>query len=173
MKRIVIVLMVLFLSVGVSAAAEITFAWDANTEPDLAGYKIYSGQVSRLDPALNPAEILAAKQAECDSMSNPTPERIQTCKDQWAEFCDDPADPLCAFDFYVYDAVVDVGNVTEYTLLNVGDGPGFYAATAYDTSGNESIFSVELSLVINTSRPGAPQTFKATIKASKVTVETD
>jgi len=164
MKKILAFAFSMFLMCSSAYAAEITFAWDPNTENDLAGYKIYAGKVSRFDPALNPADILAAKQAECDT---------QECKDTWAAFCDDPEDPLCDFDFYTYDSVVDVGNVTEYKMLNVGEGPGFYAATAYDTFGNESKFSVELSLVINTSRPGAPQVFKATIKASKVTVETD
>jgi hypothetical protein len=171
MKKIAMILIVLFLSVGVSTAAEITFAWNANTERDLAGYKLYAGTVSRFDPALDPDGILEKLQEQCES--KPTPETIQECKDTWAEFCSDPEDPLCDYDFFTYDRVVDVGNVTEYKLLDVGDGPGFYAATAYDTSGNESQFSMELSLVINTSRPGAPQAFKATVRASKVTVETD
>jgi hypothetical protein len=80
---------------------------------------------------------------------------------------------LCDYDFYKYDHVIDLGDVTTYTLMDVGEGPGFYAVSAYDEAGNESKFSEELSMVINTSRPGAPQKFKATIRASKVTVETD
>jgi hypothetical protein len=170
MKKIAMIMMVLFLSAGVAAAAEITFAWDANTESDLAGYKIYYGKVSRFDESLNPDQVLIENQKKCEAYT--TPEKIAECKDTWAAFCGD-ADKLCDFDFYLYDGVVDVKNVTEYTLLNVGGGQGFYAATAYDTYGNESKFSEELSLVINISRPGSPLSFKATIKASKVTVETD
>lgn len=35
-------------------AAEVALQWDANTEPDLAGYKIYSGNQSRVyvDPVI-------------------------------------------------------------------------------------------------------------------------
>jgi hypothetical protein len=36
-----VVLFSTFFSANLAAAAEVTLAWDANTEPDLAGYKIY------------------------------------------------------------------------------------------------------------------------------------
>lgn len=161
----------LFVFAGVASGAEITFAWDANTEADLAGYKIYAGKVSRFDPVLDPATILTDRQLTCEKAYN-DPAIIQRCKDQWAAFCPD-TDKLCDFDFYVYEKVVDVENVTEYTMANIGDGSWFFAATAYDENGNESRFSDELSLTINTSRPGSPTQFKATIKASKITIETD
>ena len=32
---------IIFFAYGISSAAEVTLAWDANTEPDLMGYKIY------------------------------------------------------------------------------------------------------------------------------------
>ncbi len=32
---------IVFFAYGISSAAEVTLAWDANTEPDLFGYKIY------------------------------------------------------------------------------------------------------------------------------------
>jgi chitinase len=32
---------IIFFTNGISSAAEVTLAWDANTEPDLMGYKIY------------------------------------------------------------------------------------------------------------------------------------
>jgi hypothetical protein len=32
---------IIFFAYGISSAAEVTLAWDANTEPDLIGYKIY------------------------------------------------------------------------------------------------------------------------------------
>jgi len=163
--------LIFFAWAGTASAAEITFAWDANTEKDLAGYKICAGKVSRFDPALIPGDILAANQAKCETVYT-DPAKIKICKDQWAAFCPD-TDKLCDFDFYAYENVVDVKNVTEYKMTDIGDGKWFFAATAYDASGNESRFSEELSLIINTSKPGSPKQFKATIKASKITIETD
>ena len=32
---------IVFFAHGIASSAEVTLAWDANTEPDLAGYKIY------------------------------------------------------------------------------------------------------------------------------------
>ncbi len=46
----------------------------------------------------------------------------------------------------VYDHSIDVGNQTTYALTNLTDGQTYYfAATAYDSAGNESDYSVELS----------------------------
>jgi hypothetical protein len=45
-----------------------------------------------------------------------------------------------------YDSITDVGNVTQYTVSNLEAGTQYYfAVTAYDTSGNESDFSEEVS----------------------------
>ena len=47
MKKILLILMVLVLFPVLSyGASPLTFAWDANTEPDLAGYKIYQADRS-------------------------------------------------------------------------------------------------------------------------------
>lgn len=94
MKSIWILIFVLITSFA--HADSVTLAWDANTEPDLAGYKIYWGFKSR-----------------------------------------------------EYPNVVDVGNVTEHTITTI---PAwvlvFYAATAYDTDGNESGYSEEINHVV-------------------------
>ncbi len=72
-------------------SAQVTLAWEPNTENDLAGYKIYYGKLS----------------------GN-------------------------------YDSNVDVGYQTSYTLSGFTSGETyFFAATAYDFSGNESEYSNE------------------------------
>lgn len=45
-----------------------------------------------------------------------------------------------------YSGVVDVGNITSYILNNLDECTTYYfAVTAYDTSGNESAYSIEVS----------------------------
>jgi hypothetical protein len=76
-----------------SLASYLTLAWDPNTEPDLAGYRVYYGTTS-------------------------------------GEYVDS----------------IDVGNITTYRLDDLLDGVTYFIAlTAYDTSGNESDFSHEVS----------------------------
>lgn len=50
----------------------------------------------------------------------------------------------------IYDKllVVDAGNVLTKTLVNFCDGIYYFVATAYDTSGNESKYSNEVSKTI-------------------------
>ncbi len=45
----------------------------------------------------------------------------------------------------IYTQSIDVGNVTTYTIENLPSGTWYFAVTAYDISGNESIYSVEVS----------------------------
>jgi hypothetical protein len=73
-----------------------TIAWSANTESDLAGYKVYQGLVS-----------------------------------------------------HTYTTSVDVGNVLFYVWNDLPDGTNYFAVTAYDTTGNESVLSDEVSTVIS------------------------
>jgi hypothetical protein len=73
-------------------AAQVTLAWDANTDPNLAGYKIHYGNAGGS-----------------------------------------------------YPTVVDVGNQTTCTIPNLSAGMTYYfAATAYDQSGQESGYSNEV-----------------------------
>jgi protein involved in ribonucleotide reduction len=49
-----------------------------------------------------------------------------------------------------YTQSTDTGNVTSYTTTNLSGGPTYYfAVTAYDSSGNESGFSNEISVAIS------------------------
>ncbi len=51
----------------------------------------------------------------------------------------------------IYDkaTAIDVGNVLTKTLTNFCEGIYYFVATAYDTSGNESVYSNEVSKTIN------------------------
>jgi hypothetical protein len=78
------------------AAGALKASWNANTEPDLAGYKIYYGL----------------------SSGN-------------------------------YTIAINVGNVTQYTVNQLTEGLVYYfVVTAYDTAGNESAYSQEVSAQI-------------------------
>ncbi|HEY5997776.1 MAG TPA: choice-of-anchor D domain-containing protein [bacterium] len=92
--------LVLILGAGQALAAQVTLAWDANTEPDVTGYKVYYGTASG-----------------------------------------------------VYGTPIDAGNVTTYTVTGLTDGTTYYfAATAYDSVGNESGYSNEVPYTV----PGVP-----------------
>jgi hypothetical protein len=79
--------------VQTAQAAQVTLEWDPNSEPDLAGYKVYYGTESG---------------AQLDS--------------------------------------VDVGNATTYTVMGLLEETTYYfAATAYNTSNQESSYSNEVS----------------------------
>ena len=45
-KRICLLPLILLLAVSSASAADVTIAWDANTEPDLAGYILFYGTSS-------------------------------------------------------------------------------------------------------------------------------
>jgi hypothetical protein len=108
-------------------SADVHVRWDANTESDLAGYKLYYGAVSR---------------GEAVSPFSPA---------------------------FTYDRIIDVGNVTTYTLTNIDEGYRlFVSATAYDTSNNESNFSNEINWVVDTTAPGIPKNI--IIQPKKITI---
>lgn len=54
-----------------------------------------------------------------------------------------------------YNNTEDVGNLTTYKVTNLGDGEWYFVVTAYDTSGNESAYSNEVSEIID-GTPSAP-----------------
>ncbi|MEW6417446.1 MAG: Ser-Thr-rich GPI-anchored membrane family protein [Nitrospirota bacterium] len=51
-----------------------------------------------------------------------------------------------------YSQIIDVGNVTAYTVANLNNGTYYFAVTAYDTSGNESEYSNEVSKTIQSTQ---------------------
>jgi len=59
---------------------------------------------------------------------------------------------------------VDVGNVLTKTISPLADGTYFWAVTAYDTSGNESVFSNEVSKRIDSVAPAPPSGLSALIQ---------
>jgi hypothetical protein len=110
----VLILVVVLVFVGVTGfaySATVQVSWAANTESDIAGYKLYCGTTSGSYP-------------------------------------------------YVYD----VGLVTSKTLSGLSNGANYYfAVTAYDTSGNESVFSQEIHILIPAdASPGSGDTGSST-----------
>ncbi len=107
MKKLILILigLVLLAWCCTSWAASLQVSWDANTESDLAGYKVYYGTVSG-----------------------------------------------------AYGTSADVGNVTSYQIPSIAqEGQTIYVAvTAYDTAGNESGFSNEVSVFVPDSTAPAP-----------------
>lgn len=64
----------------------------------------------------------------------------------------------------VYGTPTDVGNVLTKTITPLADGTYFFAVTAYDTSGNESVFSNEVSKRVDSVAPAPPSGFSALIQ---------
>lgn len=137
----------------------VTLAWDANTEPDLKGYKIHYGFVSR------GTDSLEQIQKWCDA-HEPTNEK---CVEEWEAICKEPLNRTCHTMLFDYAVVMDVvtqpegravgcpdpydpfkAECCEYTLKNLERGKTYYlAGTAYDQDGNESAFSEELTHVVS------------------------
>ena len=140
----------------------VTLAWDANTEPDLLGYKIHYSKATRMTTSYG------YMQKWCDE-HEPTSEK---CLEEWQAICKDSDDQACHFMLYPYDTVIDVklnpdgwnkdcGAVydpfktecCEFTLRNIPNGNYFLAGTAYDKDGNESSYSEELYHTFGTENP--------------------
>lgn len=97
------------------AASSVTLEWDANTEPDLAGYRLYQSASSGV---------------------------------------------------YVYDAAhvvltIPVGTTTG--SIQSPDGGWFWVLTAYDSSGNESGPSNEVTRALDSEAPGDPSGLTITV----------
>jgi hypothetical protein len=85
------------LSQPATTTASLVLSWTANTETDIAGYKVYVGT----QPG-------------------------------------------------IYNAPISIGNVTSYTVTSLSTGRTYYASiTAFDSAGNESLHSAEVSKTLN------------------------
>ncbi len=154
MKYVVLILLVLLSTVALAQekTGQVTFAWDANDPKDeVIGYKIYYGKQSRFDENLDP-EARTVELAKKNCGGN------QECIDSWHNYCTDPKDQMCDYDWFDYDTKIDVENVLEYTIT-LPAGKYFFAATAYDKT-LESKFSIELEHEIEFDAPGKPLNFK-------------
>ena len=142
----VVIILLTILIVIFARAGEVTLAWDANTEENLAGYKILVGQISRTTGA---AKLVEDWCAENDIHTND--DQILSgpqCVAWWLTFCDDQKDQACHAYLFSYEREVDVGNVTEYVLTGIEKEKTYYlAAVAYDDENNESAYSIELSYI--------------------------
>jgi hypothetical protein len=104
-----------FLFGSQALAGTATLSWNANSESDLAGYKIYYGTTPRTG-------------------SNPA-----TCG-------------LCGYNTNTNVGLTSTPASPSYTITGLTDGTTYYfSVTAYDTSGNESAFSSQVSKNISAS----------------------
>ncbi|MBN4053140.1 fibronectin type III domain-containing protein [bacterium AH-315-L15] len=69
----------------------------------------------------------------------------------------------------VYGPPVDIGNQTSHTFTNLGLGTYYFTVTAYDTSGNESTFSGELSKTFSQNNPPVLSGFSVSAVTSTAT----
>jgi hypothetical protein len=105
----IIIILAVFLPTVVFCAT-VQFQWNGNTEPDLAGYRLY---MSPNSGSYSPADLVA----ELSMTEN------------------------------------------GYIQTDVYDGQWFWVLTAFDLNGNESDFSNEVSITIDTTAPSAPTGF--------------
>lgn len=121
-KYLVILIGCLFISTSIFATS-IQVTWNANTEADLSGYKLYYGTTTSGN----------------------------------------------------YTSVIDVGKVTTYSITNPTTGVTYYVAlTAYDTSGNESEKSNEVSVYVpvpDTTAPSIPTKPTAVVSKNSVVLK--
>lgn len=99
--------MTMFLAIaGIVEASGVTFVWNANSETDLAGYRLYQSQKAGTYGDAFVKEIVAGTET--------------------------------------------------VAIENLADGEYFWVVTAFDTHGNESGYSNEVSLEIDTTPPACP-----------------
>lgn len=60
----------------------------------------------------------------------------------------------------IYNIPIDVGNVLTYKIENLGEAIWYFVVTAYDTSGNESDYSNEVSKTIINNIPKSQKKYE-------------
>ena len=117
MKKLLLAVVAFFFMCGMAmAASNVTFEWDANSESDLAGYRLYQSQTPGV------------------------------------------------YTFGDGNQVATISTGTETVqITDVLDGTYFWVLTAYDTNGNESGPSNEVTANLDTLSPNAPITVTITI----------
>jgi len=140
LKIILGILFSIFTLTITAYAAEVVLAWDANTESDLAGSKIYYGIQSR-------SNITGAIETWCATNRHYKGQCEDQCKNYFKKICtyNNKFDPACNYQLFEYEKIIDVKNVTMHTIRDLDPGETYYfSATAYDTNHHESVFSIEL-----------------------------
>lgn len=117
MKKLFLTLILFFSLVSLTFAgtSNVTFEWNANNEPDLAGYKLYQSTTSGI------------------------------------------------YIFGLSNEVLNIPAGTATGTINVIDGIWFWVLTAYDTEGNESGPSNEVTMTLDATGPDAPSGLTITI----------
>lgn len=110
MRKLLLVLMMLLVPTLAGAATTVNLAWDANTEADLSGYRLYQSTAA----------------------GGP------------------------------YTMVQTLGKVTTTSVTGLPDGRFYWVLTAFDTVGNESGYSNEVTFSADSTAPAAPRALRVT-----------
>ena len=113
MKKLFLTLCFLAMATVAWCGSNVTFQWDANSENDLAGYKLYRSATSGDYTGSTPIDI-----------------------------------PL---------SILEDANSPTYTEENIPDGTWYWVATAYDTAGNESGYSNQVTAMLDATAPAPPK----------------
>ncbi len=124
-------------TVFASPDANVTFAWDANSEPDLAGYRLYQFDYSTVVLDTNNDGVVS-----------------------YAELRAAPG-------FLVSSMIANIPVGTETVTRQIADGTWYWVLVAYDTNSNVSAASNEVTETIepppDTIPPAAPTGLTKTV----------
>lgn len=199
MKKLLLSLMLFLFCPMLLFAQSIVVTWNANTDSDLAGYKVYYGTtasgtygtvidvgnvltytisnvpekttyyvaITAYDTSANESAKSTEASVTTLDVTPPgvpaTPTITAGVKSLSLTWTAVTATDLGGYKIYygttsgVYGTPVDAGKVTSYTLTGLSDNTTYYIKiTAYDTSGNESAKSTEVTGKTKDTTPPAP-----------------